>query len=190
MSAKRRPKPCPNLSGSEGGNPGDADPLDGLSAAQSRAVPAVAHEPTMARAAEVAGVSVRTLQRWNNDPVFHAAVLRARKEAYSQAVGVSQKFAAAAVATFVKIMGDDHAPASAKVAAGQALLKVAREGIELDDLAARVEGLERKAKGEVTQPAERSPGHPPMRLVKDDQDPEQEPEPSNGDGGGPAEDST
>jgi hypothetical protein len=58
---------------------------------------------------------------------------------------VSQKYAAAAVATFVRIMGDANAPASAKVAAGQALLKVAKEGIELDDLAERVEVLERAA---------------------------------------------
>ena len=75
MSAKRRRKACPDLSGSGGGNSGDAEPLDGLSAAQSRAVTAVAYEPTMARAAEVAGVSVRSLQRWQRDPVFHAAVL-------------------------------------------------------------------------------------------------------------------
>src|SRR5215204_1294579 len=126
MSATARP----TLSSPGGGNgnaANTADPVDGLSAAQARAVPAVAHEPTMARAAEVAGVSVRTLQRWMNDPVFHAAVLRARKEAYSQAVGVSQKYAAAAVATFVKILNDAASPASAKVSAGSALLKVAKE---------------------------------------------------------------
>src|SRR5687768_16906925 len=106
MSARARPK----LSGSDGGKADApapaAEPLEGLSAAQARAVPLVAHEATMARAAELGGVSVRTLQRWQRDPVFHAAVLRARKEAYSQVVGVSQKYAAMAVATFVKVMND------------------------------------------------------------------------------------
>ena len=182
MSAKRRAKARPELSGSEGGADGEMEPLDGLSAAQARAVPAVAHEPTMVRAAEVAGVSVRTLQRWLREPVFHAAVLRARKEAYSQALGVSQKFAPVAVATFVTVMNDQRASASARVAAGQALLKFAREGIELDDLAARVEGLERKAKGEVSHEV---PPRPPMRLVK----PEPDEEPGD-DGDGAGQDST
>ena len=180
MSARRRAKSCPDLSGSGGGDAADAEPLDGLSAAQSKAVPLVAHEPTMARAAELAGVSVRTLQRWQRDPVFHAAVLRARKEAYSQAVGVSQKYAAMAVATFVRILNDPAAPASAKVSAGTALLKVAKEGVDLDDLAARVEGLERKGKGEVSHDVGPRPAGPPMRLVKEE--PEPEPRDGNGDG--------
>jgi hypothetical protein len=124
----------------------------------------------MARAAELAGVSVRTLQRWQRHPVFHAAVLAARKEAYSQAVGVSQKYAAMAVATFVKVMNDPAAPASAKVAAGSALLKVAKEGIELGDLAARVDGLERSARGEAA--GAQAGGRPPMRLVQGDEEPE------------------
>lgn len=183
MSAKRRAKACPDLSGSEGGDAGESEPLDGLSAAQARAVPAVAHEPTMARAAELAGVSVRTLQRWQRDPVFHAAVLRARKEAYSQAVGVSQKYAAVAIATFVRILNDPAAPASAKVSAGSALLKVAKEGVELDDLAARVDGLERERRREVTQP--QAPARPPMRLVKEDGEADSGTEPR-----APAEDST
>jgi hypothetical protein len=179
VSAKARP----DLSGSGGGNPrpaapaDTADPIDGLTAAQAKAVPAVAHEPTMARAAELAGVSVRTLQRWQRDPVFHTAVLRARKDAYSQAVGVSQKYAAMAVATFVKVMNEPGAPASAKVAAGSALLKVAKEGIELDNFGARLEGLERAARGEVTPAAGRPPGaqpeRPPMRLVKPEEEPGQ-----------------
>jgi hypothetical protein len=125
----------------------------------------------MARAAELAGVSVRTLQRWQQDPVFHSAVLGARKEAYTQAVGVSQKYAAMAVATFVKVLTDPAAPAGAKVSAGKALMTVAKQGIELDDLAARVEGLERKGKGEVSHAVDKT-ARPPMRLVKDDAEPE------------------
>ena len=111
--------------------------------------------------------------------MFHTAVLRARKEAYSQAVGVSQKYAAMAVATLVRVMNDPAAPASAKVSAGVALMKIAKEGVELNDLAARVDGLERSARGEVGQSAgaqNRPPDWPPMRLVEQEQEPEPEPE--------------
>ena len=108
MSTSGKAKSCPDLSGSDGGKAGGDEPLDGLSAAQSKAVPLVAHEPTMTRAAELSGVSVRTLQRWQRNPVFHSAVLGG-KEAYSQAVGVSQKYAAMAVATFVKVINDPAA---------------------------------------------------------------------------------
>ena len=45
--------------------------------------------------------------------------------------------------TLVKVMSDTGAGHSARVSAATALLKFGREGIELDDLAARVEALER-----------------------------------------------
>ncbi len=40
---------------------------------------------------------------------------------------------------------DDGAPSSSKVAAATTILRFGREGIELDDLAARVEALESAA---------------------------------------------
>ena len=40
---------------------------------------------------------------------------------------------------------DDGAPTSSKVAAATTILRFGREGIELDDLAARVEALEQAA---------------------------------------------
>ncbi len=47
-----------------------------------------------------------------------------------------------AVNTLAQIMMDDSAPTSSKVAAATTILRFGREGIELDDLAARVEALE------------------------------------------------
>ena len=47
--------------------------------------------------------------------------------------------------TLVKVMNDSKSSASAKVTAAAVLLKLGREGIELDDLAARVEMLEQAA---------------------------------------------
>ena len=42
-------------------------------------------------------------------------------------------------------MADESAPTSSKVSAATAILRFGREGIELDDLAARVEALEAHA---------------------------------------------
>jgi hypothetical protein len=54
-----------------------------------------------------------------------------------------QRYAPMAVGTLVKVMNETTASASAKVTAAGSLLKFGRDGIELDDLAERVELLER-----------------------------------------------
>jgi hypothetical protein len=144
------------LAGSGGGGPGGrgdaADPVDGLTSQQAKALAALLQEPTVARAAEVAGVAERTLRRWLNEPTFRDAVFRARREAFGQAIWLTQRYAAVAVATLVKIMNDAAAPPPSKVSAAATLLKFGREGMELDDLAERVEALERARKAERTPP--------------------------------------
>jgi hypothetical protein len=52
-----------------------------------------------------------------------------------------------AVNTLAKIMHDEKAAASARVAAAVAVLKFSRESIELDDLTSRIEALEDAANG-------------------------------------------
>ena len=122
---------------------GDDAPLNGVTPRQDKAVEALLHEPTIGRAAAAAGVGERTLRRWLKKPVFRAAVLAARREAFSQAIGLTQRYAPVAVATLVKVMQDATVNANAKVTAAAVLPKFGREGIELDDLAERVEALER-----------------------------------------------
>ena len=100
----------------------------------------------------------RTLRRWPTEPVFldavfRDAVSRARREAFGQAIWLTQRYAAVAVATLVKIMNDAAAPPPSKVSAAATLLRFGREGIVLDDLAERVEALERSAKGDAASPS-------------------------------------
>jgi hypothetical protein len=179
MSAKRRAKACPDLSGSDGRGPEVVDEADGLTGPQAKAIAALLQEPTMQRVADAAGVNVRTLQRWMKDEGFRRAWLAARREAYGQAVSLTQRLAPAAVATFAQVMKDPQAPAAAKVSAASALLRFGREGIELEDFAERLEALERKAAGEVTQAQGKEPERPPMRLVKDEAEPESAREPND-----------
>ena len=105
---------CPQMSAKAGQQPSDTP---GLTSRQEKAIEALLHDPTHARAAVAAGVNERTLRRWTRAPVFRSALLRARREAFSQAIGLPQRYAPVAVATLVKVMNDEGAAASAKVTA-------------------------------------------------------------------------
>ena len=120
---------------------------DGITPKQEAAIIALLNEPTAARAAITADVDERTLHRWLADPHFSRAYRNARRLAFSQAIAVSQRYAPVAVHTLAKIMTDGTVGASARVSAAVALLKVNREGIELDDLASRVDELEQALSG-------------------------------------------
>ncbi len=113
---------------------------------------ALLNEPTLGKAAEAVGVGQKTLYRWLRAPAFSRAYHRARRDAFGQAIALTQRYAPLAVNTLVKVMADHDAPHHAKVSAATTLLRFGREGIELDDLAARVEALEQAAPQPVKSP--------------------------------------
>ncbi len=116
-----------------------------LTSVQERAIIALLNEQTISRAAAVAEVGQRTLYRWLRKPEFARAYREARREAFGQAIALTQRYAPLAVNTLAQVMMDDGAPTSSKVAAATTILRFGREGIEVDDLAARVEALEQAA---------------------------------------------
>lgn len=75
--------------------------------------------------------------------MFAKAFRKARREAFSQAIAACQKYTPLAVHALAKIVTDGSVQASARVSAASALLKFGRESIELDDLADRIDTLER-----------------------------------------------
>src|SRR5665213_818896 len=115
---------------------------EGLDSQKVSAITALLSEPTMVRAATIIGVHQRTLSRWMGDPVFKRAYHAARREAFGHAIGLTQRYAPVAVNTLVRVMSDPATPAGVKVAAAAVLLRFGRDGIELDDLAHRIETLE------------------------------------------------
>jgi hypothetical protein len=142
------PEPVPNLPVRVGpALPGKEapDPWAGLNPKQVKAVEALLQEPTITRAAAVAGVNEWTLRRWQRNAGFRGALSSARREAFGQAMGLTQRYAAVAVATLVKVMNDPTSPPNCKVSAAAVLLKYGREGLELDDLNVRLEALEQAA---------------------------------------------
>ena len=125
---------------------------EGLTAAQTRALDALLQQPTISRAATAAHVHERTLRRWMKEPVFYRALQEARRMAFGQAIGVLQGYGSAAVAGLARVLNDPASPAHCRISAAVAMLKFARDGILLDDLAERVAALE-QATGIVQAPA-------------------------------------
>ncbi len=124
----------------------EADDLQrALTSVQERAIIALLNEQSISRAAAVTEVGQRTLYRWLRKPEFARAYREARREAFGQAIALTQRYAPLAVNTLAQVMMDNNAPSSSKVAAATTILRFGREGIELDDLAARVEALEQTA---------------------------------------------
>lgn len=129
--------------------------VDGITPKQERAILALLSEPTIPKAAKACGCGERTIHRWLGEGAFSAAYRNARRQAFGQAIGLAQQYAPLAMHTLIKAMAEDS-PAHVKVSAATALLKFAREGIELDDLAARVEALEQSvSKDSPIKPAAR-----------------------------------
>ncbi|QKK09753.1 MAG: hypothetical protein HND58_17345 [Planctomycetota bacterium] len=116
---------------------------DGLTPQQEQAIIGLINETSVAAAARASGVGQRTLHQWiNDDKRFMVAYRAARRQAFDQAIALTQRYASLAVTTLAKVMADASAANAAKVSAATAMLKFGRESIELDDLAARIETLE------------------------------------------------
>ena len=127
--------------------------VDSLTPQQENAIIALVAQPTIARAASSCDVPERTLYRWMCIPEFQAAYREARRNSFSQAIGLCQRATPVAVNVLAKIMSDPTAPYTSRVAAAIAVLKFGRESLEIDDLAARVAALETQVTphGEITQ---------------------------------------
>jgi hypothetical protein len=119
--------------------------VDELSPKQERAIVALLSEHNVTKAAAIAKVGDRTIYRWLSEPAFSKAYRKARREAFGQAIALTQRYAPLAVNTLAQVMTDADAPPSAKVQAATTILRFGRDGLELDDLAARIEALEEAA---------------------------------------------
>ena len=114
---------------------------------EETAISALLSCPSIEAAAEQAGVSAATLRRWLADAEFKARYREARRQVVEQAVSGLQQAAGEAVAVLSTIAGDAAQPAGARVSAARTILDQAFRGMEVLDLAARIEQLERAQDG-------------------------------------------
>jgi hypothetical protein len=111
------------------------------SRSEETAISALLACSTIDAASEQAGIAPATLRRWLRDPDFQRRYREARRQVVEQAVSALQQAACASVETLQRNL-TCGAPA-AEITAAKAILDQAFKGMEVIDLAARIEQLER-----------------------------------------------
>jgi hypothetical protein len=94
-------------------------------------------------AARVAGVTPRSLYRWQKEPAFNAAYREARRAVFSQSVARIHQMTSAAVTILGKVMVDPSTPPATKIRAADSILSHTAKAIEIEDVGARLSELER-----------------------------------------------
>lgn len=113
-----------------------------LSRKQELAISALLTCHTLLDAAQQCGLAEVTLHRWLKDTAFQTAYREARRAVVQHAIVQVQQATGEAVETLRAVMRDIDSPASARVSAAKVVLEMALRGIELEDLAMRIEALE------------------------------------------------
>jgi len=113
-----------------------------LTPKQEKAIAALLSTATVEKAAEQAGVGLRTLWRWLDDDAFAAAYRHARREAVGQATARLQQLSSHAVMVLARLMADAYVPPSVRMHAARTILEFAMKAVELEDIEARLAALE------------------------------------------------
>jgi hypothetical protein len=114
-----------------------------LSRRQERTIKALLEHDTLADAAHAVGIGEVTLWRWLREPGFKSAFREAKRRVLDEALSTLQKATRKAIGALVSILEDQGKPASARVTAAKTILETAVKSIQVEELEARVEQLER-----------------------------------------------
>lgn len=112
-----------------------------LSRKMEQAVAALLEKPTIAEAAQSIGVSETSLLRWLKLPDFLRQYREARRRVVEVAISRLQRASGAAVECLERNLSCGNAPV--EVAAAREILRQAVQAIEVWDLAARLEEVEK-----------------------------------------------
>lgn len=114
---------------------------------KEKALAALLTYPTIGEAAKASKISESTLLRWLQDKDFHEQFMSARRQAVSHAVSRIQQATTSAVETLTEVMENTESPPASRVSASKTVLDIAFKAVELEDLAARIEALEKATEG-------------------------------------------
>lgn len=106
------------------------------------ALTALLTEPTIALAAEKAGISPSTLLRWLKDPTFNQMHREQRRELMAVAVAKLQASSGEAAETARELMLDPDMPPATRLSAARTILDLALRGMETEDIVERLAVLE------------------------------------------------
>lgn len=118
-------------------------PPHNLTPKQHRAMLALLRGATVEEAATEANAGRRTVERWRATEAFAEALAAARHELHRDALGELVLTCTKAARTLDELLDKSH-PAHVRCSAAVAILKAAREHVELDDVARRIGAMERK----------------------------------------------
>jgi hypothetical protein len=113
-----------------------------VSRKQERIIQFLISESTIEDAAEKAGVAPVTIYRLLKKPEFKAEYRETKREVFGQAITLLQRESAQAARTLIEMLVDKKVPAAVRVTAACAILRCAREGVEIEDLSDRLEAIE------------------------------------------------
>ncbi len=119
-----------------------------LTRKQDLAIAALLEMPTITSAAKAAGVSEQTLWRWMQQTDFQEHYRMAKRRVVEQAITRLQGVTGQAVSTLQEIMINTNFSPTPRVLAARTILEFSLKAVELEDLAARVEELERRLEPE------------------------------------------
>jgi hypothetical protein len=114
---------------------------------KEEAILALLTHRSIEEAARAARIGSATLARWLKQEDFNTEYREARRAAFLQAIARLQQAASFAVSLLMKTVGDSNAPAAVRVRAADSMLKHARCGMEIEDILARLEAIERAING-------------------------------------------
>jgi transposase-like protein len=112
---------------------------------KEEAIAALLSSKSVEDAARVIGVNANTLLRWLEVPEFRDGYRKARRDAVQQSVARMQQATGAAAITVLKLMTDTNVPPAVRLRAAECVFDRAIQGIELEDIEARVMALEQTA---------------------------------------------
>jgi hypothetical protein len=121
----------------------DNGTTDTLTPRQEKAIGYLLAEPSIRQAAQRAGIPEKTIYNWLGTPAFAEAYRLARREAANQAIAQLQQYSSTAARVIVSIMVKESTPIALRLSAARTVLEFAVKAVELEDLAARLEALER-----------------------------------------------
>lgn len=109
---------------------------------QQKALLALLTEPTRAKAAATAGITVKTLRSYLDDPEFQAEYKKAFSSMVEDATRQAQQALAPALSTLREIVEDGGENAQARVSAARSILEYSMKLTEQLDILERIEALE------------------------------------------------
>lgn len=116
-----------------------------LTLKQERALVALLSSGTLKEAAQACGSSEVTLWRWLQQPEVQARYRTMRRQSVEAAIALLQSGCRAAARVLLEVAEDTTASATARVAAAKTILDQSLSALELGDLAARIEQLEKQS---------------------------------------------